>query len=65
MEEASITCGFQGGPHIRILGLGENLGRDEIVCFQSRPIEFFEEHYCYARLSCYDNSMFFWQIRQD
>ena len=37
MEEASVTCGFQGGPHIRILGLGENLGPDEIACFQSRP----------------------------
>ena len=37
MEEASITCGFQGGPRIRILGLGENLGPDEIACFQSRP----------------------------
>ena len=36
MEEASVTCGFQGGPHIRILGLGENLGQDEIDCFQSR-----------------------------
>ena len=36
MEEASVTCGFQGGPRIRILGLGENLGRDEIACFQSR-----------------------------
>ena len=37
MEEACITCGFQGGPHFRILGLGENLGQDEIACFQSRP----------------------------
>ena len=36
-EEAFVTRGFQLGPHVRIMGLGEILGQDEIACFQSRP----------------------------